>query len=144
MPRDTRPHIAGPPVDGPRHLTKQEFGRRLMNAIIERRWNQSDLARAADLPRDSISTYVRGKSFPTPLSLSKIAAALRVDPEELLPNHTERAIAEDEPALEVKVSPARPGAAWLRVNRLVSLATAVQITRLIEEDHAGRETGDRE
>lgn len=34
----------------PRALTKLEFGRRLHKLILERGWNQSDLARAASMP----------------------------------------------------------------------------------------------
>ena len=36
----------------PKALTKQEFGRRLQARMLEKEWNQSDLARASGLGRD--------------------------------------------------------------------------------------------
>src|SRR3546814_4094336 len=44
----------------PRHLTKQEFGRRLYQLMLAKNWSQADLARRAELGRDSISTYING------------------------------------------------------------------------------------
>lgn len=120
----------------PAHLTKQDFGKRLYTLMLSKGWTQSELARQADLPRDSVSTYVRGKSLPTPVSLEKLAAALGVEPAELMPNHVESAIDSDMPALEMKVSPNQPGVAWLRVNRLVTTQTALKIMTLLEEDNA--------
>jgi transcriptional regulator with XRE-family HTH domain len=119
----------------PKSLTKQEFGKRLYRLMMAKGWRQSELARQADLPRDSVSTYIRGKTLPTPLSLQKLADALGVASEELLPNVVEGAIDEDIPSLEMKVSPNAPETAWLRVNRAVSLKTALEIMRLLEEDH---------
>lgn len=120
----------------PAHLTKQDFGKRLYALMLSKGWTQSELARQADLPRDSVSTYVRGKSLPTPVSLEKLASALGVEPAELMPNHVESAIDNDMPALEMKVSPNQPGVAWLRVNRLVTTQTALKIMTLLEDDNA--------
>ena len=50
----------------PKSLTKQEFGKRLYSLMVERGWQQSDLARAAGIGRDSVSTYMRGHSLPGP------------------------------------------------------------------------------
>lgn len=122
----------------PKHLTKQEFGRRLHRMLLERGWRQSELARRGDLQRDSISNYVRGRSLPTPLNLQKMASALGVKPEDLLPNHLESAIAEDEPDFELKVSPGDGTRAWVRLNRMLSLETAVQIAALVQADAANR------
>lgn len=135
MPRSVRTHLAGEGAGlVPQHLTKQQFGQRLARLMLAKRWNQSELARQAGLPRDSISTYVRGRSLPTPVSLHKMAAALGVRPEELLPNQTEAAVDADTPSVELRVSTSQPNAAWLRVNRLVSLETAVEVARLLEKD----------
>lgn len=140
MPRKIRTHIgisdAPTTTLRPKHLTKQEFGRRVYNLMVAKGWNQSELGRQADLPRDSISTYIRGKALPTGVSLDKLASALGVATEELLPNHIESAIDEDNPAFEMKVSTSAPGMAWVRVNRLVSTATAVRIADLLENDRA--------
>lgn len=118
----------------PRHLTKQEFGKRVYQLMLSRGWNQSELGRQSGLPRDSISVYIRGKSLPTPQSLEALARAFNVDPSEILPNHVESAIDEDTPSLEMKVSPNAPNQAWLRVNRLVSIKTAVKVVELLEAD----------
>ena len=121
----------------PKHLTRQQFGRRLYQMMLARGWNQSELARQANLPRDSISTYVRGVALPTPKSLQALATALDTTPVDILPNAAESAIDEDNPSFEMKVSPSAPSTAWLRVNRLVSLSTATKIAELIEADHVG-------
>lgn len=138
MARRIRTHIladAAPDLRlAPKHLTKQEFGKRLYNLMLRKGWHQSELARQCGLPRDSISVYVRGKSLPTPASLALLADALGVKPDELLPNHTESAIDADNPAMEMKVSPNAPHAAWLRINRLVSIRTALKIMEMVEHD----------
>lgn len=146
MPRKVRSHVtedlaATETPLTPRHLTKQEFGKRLWRLMVDRGWHQSELARRSGLPRDSISVYIRGKSLPTPVSLQALARVFSMEPHELLPNHAESAIDEDHPSLEMKVSPNAPNVAWLRVNRLVSIKTAVKIVELLEGDHAADRAG---
>ncbi|MDK4730512.1 helix-turn-helix domain-containing protein [Rhizobium phaseoli] len=140
MTNRVRTHISGDtPTEtrlAPKHLTKQQFGKRLYNLMLAKGWTQSELARQSDLPRDSISVYVRGKSLPTPGSLSALAKALGVASTELLPNHVESAIDEDTPALELRVSTNAADVAWLRVNRLVSTKTALKIMEMLETDNA--------
>lgn len=139
MTRSTRFHVDELPDGGlaPKHLTRQQFGRRLYQLMLARGWNQSELARQAGLPRDSISTYVRGVALPTPKSLQALSVALGMTPADILPNAVEAALDEDHPSFEMKVSPSAPSTAWLRVNRLVSLSTATKIAELIEADHVG-------
>lgn len=119
----------------PKHLTKQEFGRRLYRLMIAKGWNQSELARQAGITRDSVSTYVRGVSLPEPLNLSKLASALGVTTTELLPNAVESAIDEDVPSLELKISSSNSMLAWLRVNRLVTTSTAMKVVELLNADN---------
>jgi transcriptional regulator with XRE-family HTH domain len=123
----------------PKQLTKQQFGKRLYQLMLSRGWNQSELARQADLPRDSISTYVRGVAFPTPKSLKALATAFGVQMTDILPNAVESPTDEDHPSFELKVSPSAPSTAWLRVNRLVSLSTATKIAQLVEADDVGKQ-----
>ncbi|AUQ95998.1 helix-turn-helix protein [Phaeobacter inhibens] len=118
----------------PKHLTKHEFGRRLYNFMLRKGWSQSELARRADVKRDSVSTYVRGVSLPGPLNLEKLAKALDVDTAELLPNHIEAAIDEDAPSLELKISSSNSQLAWLRVNRLVSTSAAMKVVEILNSD----------
>lgn len=119
------------PPNAPKALTKQEFGRRLQALLRDRSWNQSDLARAADIGRDAISTYVRGRSFPEPKTLQKIAVALNTTPQQLLPNTVMKAIDSEHPALEIKQAAGHPDQCWLRINQLVSFGQAVQVMQIL-------------
>lgn len=139
MAKSTRTHL--PPSNKttkstliPKHLAKDEFARRLYKLMLDKGWRQADLARAAGLPRNAISVYLRGASLPNPESTKALAKALDMDPGVLLPNYTESAIERDNPEIEFRVSPADPKKAWLRINRLVSTSTAIKIMSLIEAD----------
>jgi transcriptional regulator with XRE-family HTH domain len=119
----------------PKELTKQEFGRRVQAFMLNKGWNQSDLARASKLGRDAISTYIRGVSFPEPVNLKKLAAALGVEQEQLLPNAAMRAMDSDpSPMLEIKQAHGHPDQVWLRVNRLVSFEVAAEIFNLLKSE----------
>lgn len=138
MPNRVRTHMdVDTATDGkmiPKHLTKQEFARRVYKLMIARGWTQSELARQSGLPRDSISVYVRAKSLPTPTSLQALAKAFGMPAEELLPNHLEHAMDEENPAFSMQVSDSNPNKAWVRVNRLVNFSTATKIAELLETD----------
>lgn len=117
----------------PKELGKLEFGRRLMKLMLDRGWNQSDLARAAGLGRDAISTYVRGRSFPEPRSLRSLADALGVTTDELLPNSVTLAMdADTSPMLEIKQAAGHPDRVFIRINRMVSLQQAAEIFNIIK------------
>jgi len=118
----------------PRALTRQEFGRRLATLLLDKGWNQSDLARAAELGRDSISTYVNGKTFPTPKALKALSEALGVSKDDLLPNQMMQAMDDEHPAVELKQASGHPNKAWLRINRAMSFATAAKIIELINKE----------
>lgn len=139
MARSVRTHIVGdsptPARLMPKHLTKQEFGKRLYALMLGKGWTQSELARRSGVSRDNVSTYIRGVSLPTPLKLQALADAFELPPEELLPNLKEHAIDHDNPSFEMKASVSAPGQVWLRVNRLVSMSTAVKIAELLENDN---------
>ncbi len=135
----TRTRHTLPPADEsiidhtPRQLTKQEFGRKLMGLILERGWNQSELARRAGLNRDAISTYVRGVSFPDPRNLHKLAKALDTTAEKLLPNATIMAMETDvAPMLEIRQASGHPDKVWVRVNQMVSFQQAADIFEVLK------------
>lgn len=146
MARKSRTHIVNDNVQSdtpggefaPRHLTKQEFGRRLHRMLLERGWSQSELGRRSGVLKASISSYVLGAAYPTQSNLHKMARAFGVKNDDLLPNHTENAISEDEPDFEFKVSTADPSRAWVRLNRLMTMETAVEIANLVTKDAANR------
>jgi transcriptional regulator with XRE-family HTH domain len=127
----------------PTALTKQEFGRRLAAILVERHMSQSDLVRAinAKFPnlnprfgRDAISTYVNGRSFPTPKSLGLICETLGLTRDQILPNATMQAMNDEHPAFEMRAAVGHPGKAWVRVNRLMRFETAATIAKLINEE----------
>jgi transcriptional regulator with XRE-family HTH domain len=119
----------------PRELTKVEFGRRLQALMLQKGWSQADLSRQSKLGRDAISTYIRGVSFPEPKNLQKLAKALGVESETLLPNSTIGAMQNDAaPMLEIKQAHGRPNDVWIRVNRIVSFDTAAKIMAMLKEE----------
>lgn len=124
----------------PKPLAKDEFARRLYQAMLEKGWRQADLARAAGLQRNAVSVYLRGASLPSPENLEKLAKALGKRADELLPNYVESAIEKDNPEIDMKVSPGDPKSAWLRINRLMSTSLAIKILNMIEQDDAGQAT----
>lgn len=142
-----RSRHARPPADvgdvplTPNALTKQEFGRRLHKMIAERGWNQSELARRADMKKDSISAYINAKRWPTPSSQEQLAKALGVTVDELFPNAILYAAQEEVPAFELKVASGHPGMAWIRINRWMSMDAATRITAIINEED-GRDAGE--
>lgn len=146
MAKATRTYIGGDsPTDEasrPKHLTKQEFARRLYKKMVAKGWHQSELARQAGVTRDAVSTYVRGVCMPDPINAQKLADALGVPISELLPNQIEMAIDRDPPAIEMKVSASNPGLAWLRINRLVQTSTAMEVVNLLSRDVALEEAKD--
>ena len=131
---------------------KREFGRRLSRMMRERGWNQTKLELQSGVKRTSISGYVRGVSVPSGPSLDMLAKALDTTREELLPNRGEdrrpRAArpVRQEPSrqrgasIELRVEPDALDRAWLRVDQVVSISTAVKILAGIShprEDVAG-------
>jgi transcriptional regulator with XRE-family HTH domain len=65
-----------------------EIGKKIQEKIEQKNWNQSDLARAASMGRDSISTYIRGLVMPEPKNLKRLADALECGVSELSPYKT--------------------------------------------------------
>lgn len=120
----------------PKHLAKEEFGRRLETLMREKGWRQAELARRSGLMRNAISVYLRGDSLPNPESLDKLAHALGVEPDKLLPNYLENTIDRNHPELEFRVSPADPKTAWIRINRALPTALAIKIMDLIAANDA--------
>jgi transcriptional regulator with XRE-family HTH domain len=72
---------------------KAAFAQRLLSVMRERGWTQSELARRARIGRDNVSGYIRGKNLPGPAILNRLAAALAVGPEQLIPMTSEQASA---------------------------------------------------
>jgi len=119
------------PMATPGSSTKQEFGRRLLSLMQSRNWNQADLARAAGLGRDSISTYVKGSVFPDPKNLKKIADAFGTTPQALMPDGM--AQTNDAPMLEIRQSATDSDKVHIRINRTVTFEQATKIFSIINQ-----------
>jgi transcriptional regulator with XRE-family HTH domain len=116
-------------------IPKGDFGARVKLVMESKGWNQSELARRAGLNRDAVSTYIRGAVYPTELSLQALARALDVDPEELLPSVEQAGRAKGAlPSIHITVPSHRQNEAWLKVDRRVSLKTALAVAQLLDDD----------
>jgi transcriptional regulator with XRE-family HTH domain len=99
--------------------------------MMDKGWNQSDLARSSGLGRDSISTYIRGQTFPEPKNLRKLADSLGTTTHELLPNSTLSAIESETPALEIRQAHGHLDRVFIRINQLVTLEQAARIFEIL-------------
>lgn len=120
------------PIDLAKRPVKQSLGRFIRRLMLEKGWHQSELSRRSGIPRDSISTYIRDKAVPSTLNVQKLASALGVKPEDLMPDTFNPAIDRQPATLELKQTPS--GDAWVHVNRVVSMATAVKLAELLSND----------
>ena len=134
QPKPAPTKVQQPEAMNNRHLVKAEFAKRLYNKIAERGWTQSEFARNCDLARDAISTYVRGRSMPSPQALEKMANVLNVRPEELLPNYYESAQSRQESTFELRDVPNEEGYMWIKLNMRLPKKVAMQIFMLAQEN----------
>lgn len=124
------------PPAPPQPLSKEDFGRRLYKLMSAKGWRQAELARRADIGRDSVSNYIKGKSYPTPMNLEKMATALGVTGDDILPGHASSAILATRPDFEMKAIPGDPHHVWIRCDRAVTVAVGNEVSRLILGDAA--------
>lgn len=117
-------------------MTKEQFGACLYRRMLERGWNQSELARQAGLTRNQVNTYVNGLSFPTRLSLHGLAQAFSCRPEDLLPQVAAGTVAmvEKMATPQFAIEPHASGKARLRINQVVTSDTARKIWEILEND----------
>ena len=109
---------------------REDLARKLRLALHTREWNQSDLARAASLPRELISSYINGRAFPTTRSLRRLADALKLKIEDLAPQAP--GMFQWEPPPTMEITGLANGMARITVNTVVPISTALEIGRLIE------------
>lgn len=82
--------------------------------------------------------------MPGPVNVRKLAQALGVDPEKLLPNLVEDAVQQSAPQVDMKISQTRPDVAWLRIDRAVKTATAIEIVNLLAADQTARKSDEED
>ena len=116
-----------------RVIRKAEFGKRLFDLMQQKGWNQSELAKRADMGRDSVSTYIRGRSVPSPQNLEKLSNALNVKPEELYPNYEANSAALDEPIFQLKQVNDDSNKMWLTINMKIDSAKAIAVMKILNE-----------
>ena len=114
-------------------IRRTEFAKRLYSLMMSKNWNQSDLARQANLGRDSVSQYIRANNTPSPRNLKKLADALGVEPVELYPNYEAASVEEEMPALSFRQMPGDEEHMWVRINKKVPKAVAAKIMLLLNE-----------
>lgn len=142
MAKTKRPAFHNPPPANlphgvPIEAVKAEFAKRLQAAMVERGWNQSELARRAALHtadkkfgRDNVSGYICGTSLPGPTHLAALGKALKIEPRELVPMRGMPSVDEKVPTLDVK--DLGNGTVWLRINQAVEWPAAVQVMNLLK------------
>lgn len=138
----TVPPAAGrtPVVD----VKVEEFARTLERLMLDRNWSQSDLARAAFgtqvnpktgreevTNRDRVSMYIRAKQIPDKVNAQRLADALGVRVEELMPDIHLSAVERDNPSFSIVMMPGDMDRAVLRVNVAVPWAVAMQIRDIL-------------
>lgn len=116
---------------GTKRITRQEFAKRLYEAMSNKGWTQSDLSRAAGVGRDSISNYIRGISLPNVRNLKKLADGLGVEMEELNPNFSMSAAGMDVPSIQTRALPGDPHFMYLEINCKLPTDVALEVQQLI-------------
>jgi transcriptional regulator with XRE-family HTH domain len=129
--------------DAPKDAVKAAFGTRLQDAANRKGWNQSELARQAQLhmpkgkrlARDNVSTYIRGKVLPGPMQLKALADALGMKVDDLLPSRGVPSAADKSPPLDYR--DLGDGNVWLRINQALPRKLALRIMNLLagEDDN---------
>lgn len=116
----------------------KDFARRLQGAMIDKGWNQSDLARQAakhmpnkNFGRDNVSKYLKGSSMPNPLRLAALSKALGAEPEALMPSVRGRLDAAMDAGTPFEMRAEGRNTAWVRVNQRVPLDVAMKIMNLL-------------
>lgn len=116
-----------------------EFSERLMGAMKEKGWTQSELARRAsaylddEISRQNVYKYTKGIHAPEPERMFALASALEVEPEWLLPGGVHRydAPLTPRPAIELRGT-GKPGTIRLRIDQEVPTKVALKIAALLE------------
>ena len=126
-----------------KHTTRKDFAKRLFHLLGEKEWNQSDLAREAGINRDSVSRYIRAQNLPDLVNLKKMADALGVEQNDLLPNFDMQAIedSDDEVAFEIRALNDDPSQSLLRFNRILPTSVALKIAGMLEESSPMKKIG---
>jgi transcriptional regulator with XRE-family HTH domain len=139
-------------VKYPAAMEMPTFSTWFRKQLARREWNMSDFARKANIPPQTVQTWVSGRSIPEPYSCDLIADVLGISYQEVMQvaGHLppDRPTSEDDPRIILHALVDRID--WTRDNRLRTvegiLRMFVEDDRKIEgaEDHAGSGGQDHE
>lgn len=144
MSRNDRPSLvrySGQDANGgrPPVLTMEELGHRIYSAMIAKGWSQSELAHRAGIHRESVSGYIRGKHWPKPAVVEKLASVLGTSPTSLVPNHLQLVKMQADASFEMRSIDGEPGRMQVVLNRNMSMSAAARIAAIVDEDAASGE-----
>lgn len=124
-----------------RDQAKAHLSRRINIFLMEHRMLPAELARKADLPRDSISRYLLKKSVPSEASLRQLAKAMGCEVNDLVPSRSEVLVDPENANLELVTMPDKPGMAFLRIAQSMPMATAQKIIAMLHNDETDGKRG---
>lgn len=116
------------PGEAPAKRVRDFFAQNLRILMTGKGWTQSELARQADVARDLISGYINAKTLPTTENAAKLARALDVAVDELLPLQTK-----DQNSPVLKIEPLSAGIVRARFDAVMSMESAVELMRLSDD-----------
>lgn len=106
---------------------RRAFARRITEYLHAKGLNQSDLSRASGLTRNQISQYAQAKALPSEASLHKLARAMRMSADNLLPDRRAFSM---EPSITVATS-ADGKLMRIAIDAWVPVALGAQIVSLV-------------
>lgn len=152
-----RPHARLAPTGGKTQqdlLDQQTFARNLHQALIDKGWSQSDLARkiwgdrtdpvtgySVAKNRDRISKYIKGSEVPDPKNLARICEALGMSLEELAPNITASIVDREIPEVSMTAITGHLDKVHLHISKLVPLGVASRIISILADLDGGNGNG---
>ena len=113
------------------HVKAKAVGERLRVLILERGWNQSELARKSGMRPSNVSNYLRGSNVPNPRQLAKLAEALGTTPADILNFGGEASPAPGSRAVSLTPVDQREGHMRLQVDQVVPAELATQVIGLL-------------
>lgn len=121
---------------------RMDFAKRLQDALSDRGWTQSELARRmapllkeSRIGRDNISKYVRGKVLPLPPALEAMAKVLGMESRDLLPSRATQAVSDELAPLNVR--DVGGGRYWVQINQALDSDIALEIMALLRKGRSG-------
>lgn len=143
-----RPRRLMPPAAGETHIERlghNEFARRLASAMNAKGWTQSDLARemwgevaSTDKKgrtymvaknRDRIGSYLRGRGYPGPENLQRLAELLGMTVNELAPEVGMATIDREHPEFSIVVVGDH---AHIQINAMIPLSDVLAFAQLYQ------------